>query len=68
MNSNAKWLRLNSAEEFLQFQAGRISRSPFPLGGYVYTTRATPDDGKTLYSGNSFAAAKAAVPQAAAEV
>lgn len=60
-----KWLRLNSVEEFLQFQAARITRSPFPLGGYVYTTRATPDDGKTLYSGNSFADAKAAVPHVA---
>jgi hypothetical protein len=61
--TQAKWLRLNSAEEFLQFQRGRISRSPFPLGGFIYTTWTTPDDGKMLYSGNSLADARAAVPR-----
>lgn len=58
-----KWLELNSVEEFQQFQRGRITRSPFPFGGFLYTTRATPDDGKILYNGNDYAKALEAVPE-----
>lgn len=64
--ASTKWLSGNRGTEFLQFQTGRITREPFPLGGYVYTTTA-PLAEKDLYTGNDFASAKAALPQNAAE-
>lgn len=55
-----KWLRRNKLEEFVTFQRGTITRSEFPLGGYVYSTRA---DGKETYSGNDLTAALDAMPE-----
>lgn len=56
----AKWLKGNGGTEFLQFQSGRITRLPFPMGGYIYTTS---DNSNPLYRGNSYAEAVAALPQ-----
>ena len=64
---NKGWLRANVREEYQQFQQGRITRSEFPMGGYLYQTRITPDDGKTLYSGNDYEAAYFALPAAKIE-
>lgn len=63
IDANRGWLRLNRLIEFQQFAAGRITRTPFPLGGYVYTTsdnRQLPF--KEVYSGNDYVAARKAVP------
>lgn len=56
----SKWLKGNGGTEFLQFATARITRAPFPLGGYLYTAR---DSGtqEQLYSGNSYEAARAKI-------
>lgn len=59
--TSAGWLRLDALREFMQFAEGRIERAPFPMGGWIYFVT---DNGKRLYCGNDFAAAKAALPKA----
>lgn len=58
--SKIVWLKGTGGSEFLQFAATRITREPFPLGGYLYTVT---DSGthKTLYSGSSYQDARDAV-------
>lgn len=61
-----RWYPLNRSKhnviEYLQYSHGRIERTPFPLGGYLYTTRrGSPDDKVEVYSGSSFARAEEAV-------
>lgn len=51
---NSRWLAGKTGTEFLQFARGRITRSPSPLGGYLYTTS---ENGQEFYSGNSYEAA-----------
>jgi len=62
-DANRGWLRLNRLAEFQQFALGRITRTPFPLGGYVYTTTDSRQLPNTeVYSGNDYVAARKAVP------
>lgn len=59
--SRLKWLRLNVETEFVQFAHVRLSRTPFPMGGYLYEVKRNGGDSKDLYSGNSMEKALAAV-------
>lgn len=54
--NRAKWLKGNGGTHFLQFARARITRSSFPLGGYLYTTTGTPNE-EQLYSGSDYKAA-----------
>lgn len=54
-----KWIKGPGKVEFVQFARARLSRSPFPLGGFIYTVS---DNGKQLYTGNDIREAVAAIP------
>jgi hypothetical protein len=62
--SKLKWLKGLGGTEFLQFQKHRLERDPFPLGGFIYTVRNSPDDGAVLYCGNNYDHARAAIQKA----
>lgn len=62
----AQWLKGNGGTEFLQFAAARITRSRFPLGGYLYRTTKSDGSGDVLYSGNDESHARLAAKQAGA--
>lgn len=59
--NRGKWLKGITGTQFQQFQKYRITRSEFPLGGYIYDVRRSPDDGVTIYSGNDYIAAREAI-------
>lgn len=58
-----KWLPGKAGTQFLQFSRARITRSEFPLGGYLYTVTGTPNS-ESLYSGSDYQAAYAAAAKA----
>lgn len=61
--TRAKWLAGKAGTQFLQFSHARITRSPFPLGGFLYTVTDSATD-KTFYSGSDYQAAYAAAAKA----
>lgn len=59
---NGGWIKGRVGQEFMQYASGRITREPFPLGGFIYfTTGGTEADRR--YTGNDLNAAIAALPQ-----
>lgn len=56
---NNGWIRGSGNTEYLQYANARITRSGFPLGGYVYRVTKNSGDSASLYTGNDEAKARA---------